>query len=339
MLVLRGRRRRRHGGDPGRARARRARGRGGRLAREARALPRARRRGGVRLRRAAGRPAGRRRRRSGRRRAVRRPPSRDCVRSASSSRSAPRAGCGPSSQPAHLVGRNVGVQGFYLGRLLRLAPDVVAARDGELLELWQLAPDPAARRRRVPAREVEQRARARRVAPQRREGRARPVRALVTGGRGGIGARDRGARSATPRSPSSTCRSSTSAIRTRGGRSRASSTPRFSTRASARATRDAAELTDDEWQRILRANLDGVVYGTRELAARLMPNGGSIVATASLAGLTGMPHDPVYTRDEARRRRLRAQRRAALAARGIRHQRALPRLHRHAARRGGAARR
>jgi NAD(P)-dependent dehydrogenase (short-subunit alcohol dehydrogenase family) len=58
---------------------------------------------------------------------------------------------------------------------------------------------------------------------------------------------------------------------------------------------DAAELSDEEWQRILRANLEGVVYGTRELAARLMPRGGSIVATASLAGLTGMPHDPAYT--------------------------------------------
>ncbi|HEU5244371.1 MAG TPA: SDR family NAD(P)-dependent oxidoreductase [Gaiellaceae bacterium] len=58
---------------------------------------------------------------------------------------------------------------------------------------------------------------------------------------------------------------------------------------------DAAELADEEWQRILRANLEGVVYGTRELAARLMPRGGSIVATASLAGLTGMPHDPAYT--------------------------------------------
>jgi NAD(P)-dependent dehydrogenase (short-subunit alcohol dehydrogenase family) len=58
---------------------------------------------------------------------------------------------------------------------------------------------------------------------------------------------------------------------------------------------DATELSDDEWQRILRANLEGVVYGTRELAARLMPRGGSIVATASLAGLTGMPHDPAYT--------------------------------------------
>lgn len=58
---------------------------------------------------------------------------------------------------------------------------------------------------------------------------------------------------------------------------------------------DVAELPDDEWLRILGANLNGVVYGTRELAARLMPNGGSIVATASLAGLTGMPFDPSYT--------------------------------------------
>jgi NAD(P)-dependent dehydrogenase (short-subunit alcohol dehydrogenase family) len=58
---------------------------------------------------------------------------------------------------------------------------------------------------------------------------------------------------------------------------------------------DPAELADEDWQRILRANLEGVVYGTRELAARLMPGGGSIVATASLAGLTGMPGDPAYT--------------------------------------------
>jgi NAD(P)-dependent dehydrogenase (short-subunit alcohol dehydrogenase family) len=58
---------------------------------------------------------------------------------------------------------------------------------------------------------------------------------------------------------------------------------------------DPADLSDEEWHRILRANLEGVVYGTRELAARLMPGGGSIVATASLAGLTGMPGDPAYT--------------------------------------------
>ena len=58
---------------------------------------------------------------------------------------------------------------------------------------------------------------------------------------------------------------------------------------------DVAELPDDEIDRIVRANFLGVVYGTRECARRLMPSGGSIVATASLAGLTGMPFDPMYT--------------------------------------------
>jgi NAD(P)-dependent dehydrogenase (short-subunit alcohol dehydrogenase family) len=61
------------------------------------------------------------------------------------------------------------------------------------------------------------------------------------------------------------------------------------------ACSDVAMLADESWVRILRANLEGVVYGTRELAARLMPRGGSIVATASLAGLTATPFDPAYT--------------------------------------------
>jgi len=58
---------------------------------------------------------------------------------------------------------------------------------------------------------------------------------------------------------------------------------------------DVAELPDDEIDRIVRANFLGVVYGARECARRLMPTGGSIVCTASLAGLTGMPFDPMYT--------------------------------------------
>ena len=55
-----------------------------------------------------------------------------------------------------------------------------------------------------------------------------------------------------------------------------------------------AALTDEQYWRAAGANLDGVVFGVRECAARLMPNGGSIVATASLAGLTGTPMDPIY---------------------------------------------
>jgi NAD(P)-dependent dehydrogenase (short-subunit alcohol dehydrogenase family) len=58
---------------------------------------------------------------------------------------------------------------------------------------------------------------------------------------------------------------------------------------------EIASLTDGQYERAMRANIDGVVYGVRELAARLMPAGGSIVATASLAGLTATPLDPVYS--------------------------------------------
>jgi NAD(P)-dependent dehydrogenase (short-subunit alcohol dehydrogenase family) len=57
---------------------------------------------------------------------------------------------------------------------------------------------------------------------------------------------------------------------------------------------EISELTEEQYRRAVGANLDGVVYGTRELAARLMPNGGSIVATASLAGLTAVPLDSIY---------------------------------------------
>jgi NAD(P)-dependent dehydrogenase (short-subunit alcohol dehydrogenase family) len=58
---------------------------------------------------------------------------------------------------------------------------------------------------------------------------------------------------------------------------------------------DVAELPEGEYRRIVGANLDGVVFGARECAKRLLPNGGSIVCTASLAGLTAMPSDPIYT--------------------------------------------
>ena len=57
---------------------------------------------------------------------------------------------------------------------------------------------------------------------------------------------------------------------------------------------DPADLSDEQYRRAVGANLDGVVYGVRECAARLMPGGGSILATASLAGLTATPIDPIY---------------------------------------------
>ena len=47
------------------------------------------------------------------------------------------AGMWPDVSPAALVGRNVGIEGFYLGRLLRHEPEVVGQAVGELLALWQ----------------------------------------------------------------------------------------------------------------------------------------------------------------------------------------------------------
>lgn len=50
------------------------------------------------------------------------------------------------------------------------------------------------------------------------------------------------------------------------------------------------------YRRAMGVNLDGVVFGIHAaLPALAERGGGAIVATASLAGLTGMPHDPFYT--------------------------------------------
>jgi NAD(P)-dependent dehydrogenase (short-subunit alcohol dehydrogenase family) len=48
------------------------------------------------------------------------------------------------------------------------------------------------------------------------------------------------------------------------------------------------------YRRMLGANVDGVVFGVRRME-QIMAPGGSIVATASLAGLMPMPADPIYT--------------------------------------------
>lgn len=48
------------------------------------------------------------------------------------------------------------------------------------------------------------------------------------------------------------------------------------------------------YRRMLGVNVDGVVFGSRRMA-EVMPPGGAIVVTASLAGLVPMPQDPIYT--------------------------------------------
>ena len=59
---------------------------------------------------------------------------------------------------------------------------------------------------------------------------------------------------------------------------------------------DITALTDEQYERIMRVNVDGVVYGARA-AARVMAasGGGAIVVTASVAGLIGFSADPIYT--------------------------------------------
>jgi len=141
------------------------------------------------------------------------------------------------------------------------------------------------------------------------------VRALVTGGRGGIGAAIVATiGDATVLDLPEFDVGDPGAWRSLEGEFDAA----FLNAGTVTACQDVAGLEDEAWQRILRANLDGVVYGTRELASRLMPSGGSIVATASLAGLTATPFDPAYT---ATKHAVVGWVRAAapaLAARGIR---------------------
>lgn len=54
-------------------------------------------------------------------------------------------------------------------------------------------------------------------------------------------------------------------------------------------------LTDTNYRRIMAINVDGVVFGARAVAPAMTERGGGvIVATSSLAGLIGLPPDPIY---------------------------------------------
>ena len=56
---------------------------------------------------------------------------------------------------------------------------------------------------------------------------------------------------------------------------------------------DLTKLSTEDYRRAVSVNVDGVVFGVRRLAQVM--NGGTIVATASLAGLVGMPLDSIYS--------------------------------------------
>jgi NAD(P)-dependent dehydrogenase (short-subunit alcohol dehydrogenase family) len=52
---------------------------------------------------------------------------------------------------------------------------------------------------------------------------------------------------------------------------------------------------EEQYRKVMGVNLDGVVFGTHAALPALQRNGGgAIVATASLAGLTAVPFDPLY---------------------------------------------
>jgi NAD(P)-dependent dehydrogenase (short-subunit alcohol dehydrogenase family) len=55
---------------------------------------------------------------------------------------------------------------------------------------------------------------------------------------------------------------------------------------------DTARITDEQYRRIVGVNVDGVVFGVRRLAQVM--EAGSIVVTASLAGLISTAPDPLY---------------------------------------------
>ena len=54
-------------------------------------------------------------------------------------------------------------------------------------------------------------------------------------------------------------------------------------------------LTDEQYRRIMGVNVDGVVNGFRALPTVMAESGGSIVVTASIAGIIPFPQDPIYT--------------------------------------------
>lgn len=59
---------------------------------------------------------------------------------------------------------------------------------------------------------------------------------------------------------------------------------------------DITAVDDDTYDRLMRVNVDHVFYGLRACTGALAARGGGhVVVTASLAGITGFAHDPVYT--------------------------------------------
>lgn len=80
---------------------------------------------------------------------------------------------------------------------------------------------------------------------------------------------------------------------------------------------DLAALDLERYHQLMKVNVDGVVYGLREMLPRLA-RPGVVTVTASLAGLMGVAADPVYAMSKHAVIGLVRSSAAALAAQGIR---------------------
>jgi NAD(P)-dependent dehydrogenase (short-subunit alcohol dehydrogenase family) len=74
----------------------------------------------------------------------------------------------------------------------------------------------------------------------------------------------------------------------------------------------------ERYRRVMGVNLDGVVFGTHAALPALTERRGAIVATASLAGLTAVPFDPLYAANKHAVVGLARSLGPALADRGVR---------------------
>ena len=185
-----------------------------------------------------------------------------------------------------LVGRNASVVGVYLGRLMKLQPELVhEARDGaaRAVGAWR---DRSCCRLDVPARRGRRGARADRVAAARRQGRARAVKALVTGGEGGLGRAMRARLEREGYEVESLDLVDGFDVTDPAAWERVGPVDLACLNAGILTPEiEIAGLSDEGYRRAVSVNVDGVVFGVRRLAQVM--DGGSIVVTASLAGLVG----------------------------------------------------